>query len=594
MIPILIPNLLISYAVIHKLLKKSYEALKEANNNNNNYDKLTNLLSVENKKFIEDTINFIHNMGNAETVYKLIEDQNWNITVINATLNLANKLASTINTKNLSDIKKELLTLAENFEKSKHLLKIINNSYGKKMEESLKDIKGKEAELKLIQDLNEKAKKGINRIINLKFDTKLLKELIIININYFSTRREEAQIIYKKDGSILSYLITLIKQFSFKDESGNEITDNVFSVLSDSEKFQAKTSQLNPIIDKLKKLNENIIALNSAMPNNEKQFLKNEKINFKDEYFSELKSITDKIKDLKNLEMNDVNSLYEITNLVLFLVSQQKLSIFKKIIVVENKLITDFQKIKEIEVIAPDTALIAEIDKLIKYKIIDKKQFEEIKKKKVGEDLKNLTTMEKYVIKTVNYQEAKNKLKEANDKWKEFQKKPDAIFESKDVEEKKKELIKITEILRNLNMFNNSFFNKILEYTDFNSIDKNNIENNKCILSNEINKVKYYNDLLNALKKNNNSSTKLLEKKISELIKNRVLKIKDLKKYAKPFMENVKKNIYAVKELKISEFNSDDMEIIKEAIGRITNYFNNMKDIAKIVKDFRIKEEDLK
>jgi hypothetical protein len=218
----------------------------------------------------------------------------------------------------------------------------------------------------------------------------------------------------------------------------------------------------------------------------------------------------------------------------------------------------------------------------------------DIFKDKLINELEGLKKMDNYANKQFNYEEAHKKLKSAVETWKSV---TDFKILDKNAakEERAKELETIAKVLKDLNDFNLIFFKLINEYTDFEKrFDKGEkIENLSGILANEISKVRYYEDVLNILQKINDAKTKATQARLKILLQGKSGKISELNKYKKFIVEKTKKEylVYNKNEiLKITDFDDKkNFKIINEALESIGEYFITMKEIGKIVGEFRIK-----
>jgi hypothetical protein len=220
----------------------------------------------------------------------------------------------------------------------------------------------------------------------------------------------------------------------------------------------------------------------------------------------------------------------------------------------------------------------------------------DILKDKLINELEGLKKMDNYANKQFNYEEAHKKLKSAVETWKSL---TDFKILDKNAakEERAKELETIANVLKDLNDFNLIFFKLINEYTDFekkfNKGEKT--ENLKGILANEISKVRYYEDVLKLLQTIKDSRTKATQARLKILLQGKSGKISELNKYKKFINEKTKDKYWIydktnfLEDIKDNFDDKKNFKLINEALESIGEYFITMKEIGKIVDEFRIK-----
>ncbi|MFA5302906.1 MAG: hypothetical protein WC393_00015 [Candidatus Nanoarchaeia archaeon] len=462
---------------------------------------------------------------------------------------------------------------------------ITNNNYKSVFKDFVEEINKKETflqSIKLEANINGKAE---------KIDLNAIKTIIIFDKKYFIERQNEAMLLLGKN--FLRHLIKIIKETAETDGT-NKLQDNLLASLNDSNKYFAKAEELNIIIEDLKNSAMKIIHFSKKMNENELKYLKIEKnIDFND-YFNDANELLTKVMNLKSLD-NDVGKAANLFDLSIFLIKNKKIEFFKKIKESEGKIMKSLTGIDLI--LNPDLTL--EIDSLLNYTLVDMNTFKSLQNEQLNEkliqDLKGFATMNNYVNLRCEYKTAKEKLENAITKWKSiinFN-----ILDSKAIkEERMKELEIIATVLDDLKYFNKIFFEKINEYTnDFKTNFSKDKDKNQGVLTNEINKIRFYEDLLILLEKINDNRTKATQNRLKVLLQGKSGKISELNKY-KSFIEektkndyNIYKSVKEVQDIKEDFDNKDNFKMIKDAVESIGNYLKNMKDIGKIIEEFIIK-----
>jgi hypothetical protein len=434
-----------------------------------------------------------------------------------------------------------------------------------------------------------KAKETQLKSKKLNFSENDVNNIIIYNPEYFINRDSEVRTLLGTN--FLGVLINIIKSVAVND-SINPIADSLMNIINDDTKFDAKKTELNVEINKIKAIK--LKTLIEKMPDNEKKYVTiTKKLNF-NEKLNEIKELLTNVEKIESI--TNTLSLISLFEIAIYLVNNQKLSVFKDIKTNEEIIINGLNSTKNLDAFLP---LLDKIDNLLKYKLLSVDDFKKLQKEKIGEDilkkLEELKTMKDYVNKNIDYKDALEKLQiSIVDKWK--LKKEFKLLDSKSTKEERiNELTEITDIISDLNKFNEKFFFEMNFYTTNLNFIKFKKEDNKCILSNEISKVRYYEDLLVILKELKNPKTKDTEKLIEDMLKGKMDNIKKLNKY-KPIIEKIK--VYDPNKLPdITEFETKEgikesiKKMKKEIIPAITQYLSEMKKIGKIIESFRIKEK---
>ena len=489
-----------------------------------------------------------------------------------------------INKKSLIDIKDQL----------KHLIKHYNNwiTFAMEWDANLKIKVDDESVRKFLELL--RSMKTYKKKFELPISEADVDNILILDINYFNNRIVELNLLIGAPISILNNLLILIKVFS-KTDGTKDIENNLLDnyIKGDQKSVSTKIVAINEIIKILKEYKNKISILTSQMPNSVLNYLKN--IGYPKYDISLLNSIFELIDNLKPTISTDITSISDILILVSYLLTNKTLELFKTI---KNEELNVINKLGNSN-LKLTINLDPNFDNYLKYTTIGKTDIDELSKQAASKELINklaaLMKLKKYILEKDAYEKAKGAIEESTKAFKSIDTLK-LLDDKTEITERKKILTQFIEIIRELNNFNKAFFSDILEYTDFEKLgESGGPDDVKCILANEIYKVKYYSDLLDVLTKMNSSKTKNLQKELAALLKTRITRIKDLKKYVdNKFFENLEKNENKVSNqanLDNLDFSKDIKEGVNKAIGDVTKYINTMKDIAAIVKDFVITKE---
>jgi len=430
----------------------------------------------------------------------------------------------------------------------------------------------------VFKQFTEELQRKENELVNNKLDFNYsdIRNIIILDKNYFINREKEVRVFLSidEDGAgILGFLFRVIKEVSQKDNN-NQPIDNLISAINTPE-FETKKQAFNEVLSKVKSLK--FIILNHEIKDNEKKYLGNGIITVNEKIIETLLKRIKDIEEIKNY--SNLTKLFEITEL---LVTQKNLNNFNIIYTQENNIIkkvnpSTTQEIPEIT---------QKINEYLNYKLPD----DTLLNKLQNEDLFNkFKDINNYLISTISYSDANKKISDAHKVWKDLEPKLGGVFKSG--EEKEKSIEETKKVLDNLKSFNNLFFVELSKYSNdnfndiskFNPGDKN--KNVESILSNELNKVKYFHDLKVFLKGINNPKNKKSEEFIDKALGNRVNEIKKLENY-KNYLNDKKEGIYKPEDV--------NEKTLKDAKKEINKYFNTLKEIFEILKKIIIRSDDLK
>lgn len=460
------------------------------------------------------------------------------------------------------------------------------------------------------------------QLINI--NEKLIKDFVIFDLEYFNKIIAELNLIYGTENtpSIFNNLIEIIKELATSD-GVNDIKNNLFYYYKNNDKsnLDSKIKEINILIDQLVKDSQQITLLPQPVKEEVKKYLKTKGLKlpeYNNKYQNFLLTLISQLKKLKQIT-NEPTSASLLMEISLELLKNERIRIFQDIISEEGLIINSIGQNKELGLINKLNIDISKnvqiINQIINYKLPDENIINKLKQEQANQEtikkLNELITMDNYLSKdNKKYEDAKAVIEKCVNLWKEImttekdekgEPKSKLFEKSTPIKEKEKILNeKMKPLLENLFNFHQKFFLNILDFTadfKFKTVTKDE-KYNLSILSNEIIKIFYFKDLLENLKllDNENKTTKL-QSKIDSLTKNKLAKIETLSNH-KEFIEKNSEQIFEQKYLKIDfndkEKESENEENIKKFIKKINDYFNTLKEIGKIVDDFRLKADDFK
>ncbi|MDD5054595.1 MAG: hypothetical protein PHG04_04460, partial [Candidatus Nanoarchaeia archaeon] len=319
--------------------------------------------------------------------------------------------------KILFKTKELFIDLIQNYEASiKNLDKL---KFDKNLEKLINDNNTKALFKNFVKQANKKEQELKNKRLRAKINDKeeeinlnAIQSIIIFDPEHFKNRINELKALYKtgEPPSIFKGLSLLIKEFSMKHNNA-EITDNLMNayISKNKELISQKVILVQSIINSLKTKSNAIKLLKEKMGENNKKYLESRNINFEENH-EKLKDLLDKLNSLPDLNDNP-QSAQKAIELVIELVTNKKINVFKTVLNEEIKIITGLntagftQLIQEaagagFDLNAISAEITQEIEKSKAYAIIDKdafaKEISQMSKDELIQKLTELKTMGKY------------------------------------------------------------------------------------------------------------------------------------------------------------------------------------------------------
>lgn len=554
---------------------------------------------------------------------------NLHITHFYNTINLVEEfLKANITFSDKSSLKNHLIKIIDSFNESKKSLNEFNGS----IEDLIKNISNSQEKGSEIKDflntIKTEIEKSNNEVKKIIIKSEEIVKIPIFNKEYFEKRNEELKLL--QEIPLITFytnIVAIIKSLSVKDENGNEFINNYAYAITKGLELSQFKAQIEPLMNQLKEYKPPFFKiLEGDQLEKEESYFKAKSSSFKiNDYKYKINELNKNISNM-NFKFDDMNMLNNLSKLQKELLLLNKIKTNEKFIG-ETIILNDWSDTTNTNNKYPDFSddfsnkLIPLIEKVSKYKLIDKSLLKPKEVEKTSEEiLENLAKYNKIsdYIKTdltdKYYEKAQDEIK---DQIKNFEEGIKIIMKNKkdNMDERLKKAKELKDIINHINKFNKYFFMEMKEYLKISTKD-----NIKCILANEMSKVSYFSLLLKNMNLLKNDEIKARAKELDAKIGGIKKKEDAMKKIIDDFKEFITektliskgvstdyiffdidalekagdeemKNFIKKKDDNDKKFNQKD-NILLNAISATQNYLTNLNKMKTYLETMTIEKLD--